>query len=141
MIDAIETRRQALVGKVVSVIHDLTADLKDGVTTCTQGCDLLLLGALVKALHQWNLRQPYAGISFEAITTSLRELQDQVWYVGTPFPSKPGEVRATGAPSAKGERKDRFATHYCGIRSLINSKLYALEVSVDGLDLDDILNS
>ncbi|KAH8902831.1 hypothetical protein BR93DRAFT_862203, partial [Coniochaeta sp. PMI_546] len=74
--EAIETRRQQLVGKVVSVIHSLVDELKDGSASCTQGCDLFLLGSLVKALHQWNLSEPYAGISFDAITRSLRELQD-----------------------------------------------------------------
>lgn len=141
--EAIETRRQQLVGKVVSVIHSLVDELKDGSASCTQGCDLFLLGALVKALHQWNLSEPYAGISFDAITRSLRELQDQVWYVGAPFPSNPNGAGKTHSNSTSGkeERKDRFAAHYCGIRGLINPKLYSLEVSVDGLDLDDILGS
>lgn len=141
--DAIETRRQQLVGKVVSVIHSLITDLKDGRTSCAQGCDLLLLGSLVKALHQWNLTEPYTGVSFDAITRSLRELQDQVWYAGAPFPSNPtagDKVLATTTSSAKDDRKDRFAAHYCGIRGLINPKLYSLEVSVDGLDLDAILD-
>jgi hypothetical protein len=104
---------------------------------------LLLLGSLVKALHQWNLTEPYTGVSFDPITRSLRELQDQVWYVGAPFPSNPtagDKVPATTTSSAKEERKDRFAAHYCGIRGLINPKLYSLEVSVDGLDLDAILD-
>ncbi|OIW22821.1 hypothetical protein CONLIGDRAFT_150760 [Coniochaeta ligniaria NRRL 30616] len=139
--DAIEARRQQLVGKVVSVIHSLVAELKDGTVFCTQGCDLLLLGSLVKALHQWDLSEPYTGVSFEAITRSLRELQDQVWYVGAPFPRNPNG--ADKAPSSstpvREERKERFAAHYCGIRGLVNPKLYSLEVSVDGLDLDDIL--
>jgi hypothetical protein len=141
--DAIETRRQQLVGKVVSVIHSLVAELKDGTVSCPQGCDLLLLGSLVKALHLWKLSEPYTGVSFGAITRSLRELQDQVWYVGAPFPSNPNgaDKAPLSSTSAKDERKDRFAAHYCGIRGLINPKLYSLEVSVDGLDLDAILGS
>jgi len=140
---AIETRRQQLVGKVVSVIHSLVAELREGTVSCPQGCDLLLLGSLVKALHQWKLSEPYTGLSFEGITRSLRELQDQVWYVGAPFPRNPNGADKTpsSSTSAKEERKDRFAAHYCGIRGLINPKLYSLEVSVDGLDLDDILGS
>jgi hypothetical protein len=119
-------------------MHKLIADLSDRPASCPQGCDLMLLGALVKARHLWQLSEPYSGITFEAITRSLRELQDQVWYIGAPFPSKPGDPRVTGTQAA---RKNRLPTHYCHVRSLINSKLYSLEISVDGLDLDDVLDS
>lgn len=127
---------------MLSVIRSLVTELEDGTVACTQGCDLLLLGSLVKALHQWNLSESYADVSFGAITRSLRELQDQVWYVGAPFPSSVNgadKAPSSSSTSAKEDRKDRFAAHYCGIRGLINPKLYSLEVSVDGLDLDDIL--
>jgi hypothetical protein len=138
--DGIETKRQELVGKVVSILHDLVTDLKEGKVSCTQGCDLVLLGSLVKALHQWDLAKPYYGVSFTALARSIRELQDQVWCVGAAPPSNPAKAPSADI-SEPATRRERFGAHYCGIRSLINPKLYSLEVSVDGIELDDVLNS
>ena len=124
----------------MGVIHSLVADLKEEKVSCTQGCDLFLLGALVRSLHQWNLSEPYAGVSFNGITRSLREVQDQVWYIGAPTPTNPNASVKVSTSTSTEQRKDRFPAHYCGIRSLINPQLYQLEVSVDGLDLDDVLD-
>lgn len=142
IIEAIESHRRKVLGKVVSVIHDIVAELKDEKVFCPAGCDLLLLGFLVRALHQWKLVEPFEGISSEALIRSIRELQDQVWFIGAPSPSNPGSPRESSSaktPAGQDSKKERFAAHYCGIRSLINPRLYSLGVGTDGLILDDIL--
>lgn len=129
-------------GKLFSVIQGVIADLEDGKASCVMGCDLLFLGSVVKALHQWKLSEPFDGVSFEAVTDSLRELQNQVWYIGAHQPRSPKTAQTTSVSRrAAGQEalKERFAAHYCGIRSLINPKIYSLDIAVDGLDLNENL--
>ena len=113
-------------------------DLREGKHPCNNGCDAFLLGVLIKALDHWKLAKPYQGISFEALAKAVRNVQDQVWYTG---PHPPVLLGAAAQPEKSAEppkpngRHNRFGVHHCGIRSLINPKLYSLEVQLKGLDL------
>jgi len=116
-------------------------ELQEGKTPCANGCDTFLLGVLVKALHHWKLAKPYRGISFEALSAAVRDIQDEVWYTGPhPVISLGDERKAEPEPSSSETpkphaRKIRFGAHHCGNRTLINPKLYSLEVSLVGLPL------
>ena len=134
----IEAKRQELISHVVVFLEELVHDLREGKHPCNNGCDAFLLGVLIKALDQWKLAKPYRGISFEALAKAVRDVQDQVWYTGPHPPVLLGEAKDKAAPSEHSKpqgRHNRFGVHHCGIRSLINPKLYSLEVQLEGLDL------
>jgi len=119
---------------VVVFLDGLVHDLREGKHPCNNGCDAFLLGVLIKALDRWKLAKPYPGISFEALTKAVRDVQDQVWYTG-PHPPVLLGPGAPAEPAKPAGRHNRFGVHHCGIRSLVNPKLYSLEVQLEGLDL------
>ncbi|KAM0255285.1 hypothetical protein ACHAQJ_005940 [Trichoderma viride] len=136
-LEDIDAKRQEAIGKMLLFLHGLIDDLQEGKTPCNNGCDTVLLGVLVKALHRWKLAKPYKGVSFYAPVTAVRDIQDEVWYTGPHPPVTLGgaEQEEAKKPTPRpANRQNRYGVHHCGF-SLINPKLYELEVALDGLTL------
>ncbi|KAK4032415.1 hypothetical protein C8A01DRAFT_20505 [Parachaetomium inaequale] len=88
IIHHIDTQRQTLLSRALTLLHGTLDDLTSGAAPCTtHHCDALLLGGLIKSLHKQQLvwlrpMKPFPDLSFGDVIRGVKEglvvYQDQV---------------------------------------------------------------
>ncbi|KAK5654016.1 hypothetical protein OQA88_7693 [Cercophora sp. LCS_1] len=107
VIDGIDARRQELVAKSLTVVHDILDSLSDGTATCDAShCDSLLLGKLVKILSRSGIlwprpTKPFAGVGYTAIVSAVGQLP-QHGGLGTTASKTPNGINGTAGAHVNG---------------------------------------
>ncbi|KAL2200127.1 hypothetical protein P885DRAFT_27772 [Corynascus similis CBS 632.67] len=120
IIEAIDRRRQQVVDKILTVLHELLETFYDPLTICSFECDSIQLGALVKEMRAKRLdpkpEWPLLGHSISATMDAARSIRSPNW----------------ACP-----RRTSLFTRPCDLGSLIRSKMDGLEELMGGLAIDD----
>ncbi|KAK0657792.1 hypothetical protein B0T16DRAFT_402552 [Cercophora newfieldiana] len=164
----IDTQRQALISKSLTVLHNTLDSLASGEASCSKfSCDSFLLGELVKTLHKNKLapwprpEKPYLGASHVAIVEAVNGSAQFQWRSTGPatdlwgnsvngtekVPSRkrksPNQQPITpeSSPEPVARSGSSFDTHACDARKLVGGfdALDALEDEIVGLDLESSL--
>ncbi len=122
MSEAIDKARQDALHQVFSALHHYLAEYEGDTLHCSEDCDTMLLGALVKGMKSMGLRTrpdpPFPGFNFDGLACSIR---------GFRFPS---------VHAYRTKRKCPSPSLDCEITSKINTTLKSLEENLCGLDLN-----
>ncbi|KAK1752725.1 hypothetical protein QBC47DRAFT_454071 [Echria macrotheca] len=161
----IDTQRQALVAKSVTILHDTLDGLTSGAAVCPKyHCDSFLLGELVKTLHKSHLvwprpTKPFVGVSHAAIAEAVNASAEFRWIEadgtdlwgapvnGTKVVSRKRKspvqqpITPESSPEPASRKSGGFDSHVCDARKLVGrvADLEKLEEGVTGLDLESNL--
>lgn len=119
-VDEIRFARQCAIDRLVATVRSLFLDLQeDRRTTCKQSCNIVLLGALAKAMTTWGLLlndQPapqYSTYSYHGFCEHLRSVAPPKWYSErTEYPYNPHQCQVTPYLESTIASVDRFLTGF-----------------------------
>jgi hypothetical protein len=86
-LETLERKRQELIDRILSALHELATNLRDDKDGCSFDCRSMLLGALIKQMHSRGLHsprpiEPFLGFSFDSIVKSVSEMSSPDSYHG-----------------------------------------------------------
>jgi hypothetical protein len=122
LLEAIESQRREVVGKVIAVLNELLVSLRDGPDRCSFECSSIQLGALTKEMRAkgLDLKPESSPLGYSAVATM-------------------DAARSIRSPRCLRQKKTPFGfVGHCDLGSLIQSNLFRLEETLDGLTLDDL---
>lgn len=118
--EAINDHQQKLVDQILDILRQFVQKLSKDNTSCTDDCNSMLLGALVKQIpHNWlwpEHPKPFSGISFDGIKQAIYQLR----------------VPACQSTSLQAEQYDNSSKRYVKKHKL--RRLDTLEERDDGYD-------
>jgi len=83
IIEAIDRRRQQVVDKILTVLHELLATFRDRLSICSFECDSIRLGALIKEMRSKRLdpkpEWPFLGHGISATMNAARSIRTPKW--------------------------------------------------------------